>query len=128
MSKKIIKTKHAPAAIGPYSQAVCSESLIFTSGQIAIDPNTNEFISAEIGQETEQTIKNIIAILEADGLNLDNVVKTTVYLVDLKNFNQMNKVYETFFNKNKPARACVEVSALPKGAKVEIDAIATRLS
>lgn len=128
MSKQIIKTKLAPAAIGPYSQAVCSENLIFTSGQIAINPNTNEFISAEIGQETEQSIKNIIAILEADGLNLDNVVKTTVYLVDLKNFNQMNKVYEKFFKKNKPARACVEVSALPKGAKVEIDAIATRLS
>ncbi|SVB17096.1 uncharacterized protein METZ01_LOCUS169950 [marine metagenome] len=83
------------------------------------------FLSGEIEEETEQTLKNISAILQADGLNLENVIKTTVYLSDLNHFARMNQVYENYFSKNKPARACVQVAALPKGAKVEIDAIAT---
>ena len=128
MNKRIIKTDQAPAAIGPYSQAVRIGDFLYTSGQIALDPHSGEFLSGEIEQETERTIQNIIAILEADGLNLYNVIKTTVYLSDLSHFTRMNKVYEKYFLENKPARACVQVAALPKGAKVEIDAIATSSS
>ena len=124
MNKHIIKTNQAPAAIGPYSQAIRVGNFLFTSGQIALDPHSGEFLSEEIEQETERTIQNILAILKADGLSLDSVVKTTVYLSDLSYFSRMNKVYEKFFLKNKPARACVQVAALPKGAKIEIDAIA----
>ena len=124
MNKHIIKTNQAPAAIGPYSQAVRVGDFLYTSGQIALDPYSGEFLAGEIEQETERTIQNIVAILQADGLSLDKVVKTTVYLSDLKHFTRMNKVYEKFFSENKPARACVQVAALPKGAKVEIDAIA----
>ena len=124
MKKRIIQTNQAPAAIGPYSQAICIGDFLYTSGQIALDPESGQFLSGEIEEETEQTIKNISAILQAEGLNLENVIKTTVYLSDLKNFERMNQVYEKYFSKNKPARACVQVAALPKGAKVEIDAIA----
>ena len=128
MNKRFIKTDQAPAAIGPYSQAVRVGDYLYISGQIALDPYTGKFLSGEIEQETEKTIQNIIAILEADGLNLNNVIKTTVYLLDLSHFTRMNKVYEKYFSENKPARACVQVAALPKGAKVEIDAIATTSS
>ncbi|KMP11601.1 dfrA [Candidatus Nitromaritima sp. SCGC AAA799-C22] len=128
MEKRIIITDRAPAAIGPYSQAVRVGDFLYTSGQIALDPATGEMLSGEIEQETEQTLKNIEAILEADGLDLNHVVKTTVYLADLDHFVRMNQVYETFFSANKPARACVQVAALPKGAKVEIDAIAVTTS
>ena len=124
MKKRIIQTNQAPAAIGPYSQAICIGDFLYTSGQIALDPESGQFLSGEIEEETEQTIKNISAILQAEGLNLENVIKTTVYLSDLKNFERMNQVYEKYFSENKPARACVQVAALPKGAKVEIDAIA----
>ena len=124
MSKRIIETDNAPAAIGPYSQAVRVENFFYTSGQIALDPHTGKFLSGEIEEETEQTIQNIFAILQAGGLGLENVVKTTVYLSDLSDFTRMNQVYEKYFSGNKPARACVQVAALPKGAKVEIDAIA----
>ena len=125
MNKRIIQTNLAPAAIGPYSQAIRIGDFLYTSGQIALDPESGMFLSGEIEEETEQTLKNISAILQADGLNLENVIKTTVYLSDLNHFAQMNQVYEKYFAKNKPARACVQVAALPKGAKVEIDAIAT---
>jgi len=125
MNKRVIKTDRAPAAIGPYSQAIRIGDFLYTSGQIALDPHSGEFLAGEIEQETERTIQNIVAILQADGLSLDNVVKTTVYLSDLSHFTRMNKVYEKFFSENKPARACIQVAALPKGAKVEIDAIAT---
>ena len=125
MTKRIIQTEQAPAAIGPYSQAISIGGFLFTSGQIALDPESGIFLSAEIEEETEQTLKNISAILQADGLNLENVVKTTVYLSDLNHFSRMNQVYEKYFSKTKPARACVQVAALPKGAKIEIDAIAS---
>ncbi len=125
MEKQIIKTDQAPAAIGPYSQGVRIGDFLFTSGQIALDPTTGEMRSGEIEQETEKTLRNIEAILKAGGLSLDHVVKTTVYLVDLNHFTRMNQVYERFFSTNKPARACVQVAALPKGAKVEIDAVAS---
>ena len=124
MNKRIIKTDQAPAAIGPYSQAVRIGNLLYTSGQIALDPRSGEFLSGEIEQETERTLENISAILKADGLSLDNIVKTTVYLTDLSYFARMNQIYEKYFSENKPARACVQVAALPKGAKVEIEAIA----
>ena len=124
MDKRPIRTDQAPAAIGPYEQAIRVGDFLFTSGQIALDPATGEFISAEIEQETELALKNIEAILKADGLGFQHVVKTTVYLADLSHFARMNKVYEKFFSASKPARACVQVAALPKGAKIEIDAVA----
>jgi 2-iminobutanoate/2-iminopropanoate deaminase len=124
MNKRIIKTDQAPAAIGPYSQAVRIGNMLYTSGQIALDPRSGEFLSGELEQETERTLENISAILKADGLSLDNIVKTTVYLTDLRYFTRMNQIYEKYFSENKPARACAQVAALPKGAKVEIEAIA----
>mgnify|MGYP003949973183 CR=1 FL=1 len=128
MKKRIIQTDQAPAAIGPYSQAVRVDNFLYTSGQIALDPQSGEFLSGEIEQETERTIENISAILKAGGLSLDNVIKTTVYLTDLSHFARMNHIYEKYFSGNKPARACVQVAALPKGAKVEIEAIAIAAS
>ena len=124
MQKKIIKTDKAPAAIGPYEQAIQTGGFVFTSGQIALDPATGNFLEGNIEEETELVIKNLEAILTATGLTLNDVIKTTVYLIDLGHFGRVNQVYETFFGKSKPARACVQVAALPKGAKVEIDAIA----
>ena len=125
MIKRIIQTEQAPAAIGPYSQAIRIGDFLYTSGQIALDPESGIFLSGEIEEETEQTLKNISAILQASGVNFENVIKTTVYLSDLNDFTRMNQVYEKYFSKNKPARACVQVAALPKGAKIEIDAIAS---
>ena len=124
MIKRSIQTEKAPAAIGPYSQAIRIGDFLYTSGQIALDPESGIFLSGKIEDETEQTLKNISAILQEGGLSLENVVKTTVYLSDLNHFSQMNQVYEKYFSKTKPARACVQVAALPKGAKIEIDAIA----
>ena len=128
MIKRIIQTEQAPAAIGPYSQAIRIGNFLYTSGQIALDPESGIFLSGEIEEETEQTLKNISAILQAGGVNFENVIKTTVYLSDLNDFTRMNQVYEKYFSKNKPARACVQVAALPKGAKIEIDAIASSSS
>jgi len=125
MTKRTIQTEQAPAAIGPYSQAIRIGDFLYTSGQIALDPESGMFLSGEIEEETEQTLKNISAILQAGGVNFENVIKTTVYLSDLNDFTRMNQVYEKYFSKNKPARACVQVAALPKGAKIEIDAIAS---
>ncbi|MBT3183771.1 MAG: RidA family protein [Nitrospina sp.] len=124
MEKKPIQTSKAPSAIGPYSQAIRIGDFLYTSGQIALNPDTMEMMSGEIEAETERVLKSIEAILQAGGLSLEHVIKTTVYLTDLGEFSRMNEVYEKFFEKTKPARACVQVAALPKGAKVEIDAIA----
>ncbi|GJL78362.1 MAG: reactive intermediate/imine deaminase [Nitrospinaceae bacterium] len=124
MEKKTINTDKAPAAIGPYEQAILVNGFLFTSGQIALEPGSGKFLQGEIEEETELTIKNLQAILEAAGLSLKSVIKTTVYLADLNHFARMNAVYEKFFTQSKPARACVQVAALPKGAKVEIDAVA----
>ena len=125
MNKKGIHTKNAPAAIGPYQQGIRIKDWVFTSGQIALDPATGNFMAGNIEQETELTLKNIEAILQAEGLSLNHVVKATVYLLDMDDFARMNQVYENYFATGKPARACVQVAALPKGAKVEIDVIAT---
>ncbi len=124
MTKKGIHTANAPAAIGPYQQGIRLGDWVFTSGQIALDPATGNFLAGEIEQETELTLKNIEAILQAAGLSMDHVVKATVYLSDMNDFARMNRVYEKSFANSKPARACVQVAALPKGAKVEIDVIA----
>ena len=124
MEKKIIATSKAPAAIGPYSQAIKIGNFLYTSGQISLDAETMEMVTGSIEIETEKVLQNLEAILMKDGLNLTHVIKTTVYLSDLGDFSKMNQVYEKFFADNRPARACVQVAALPKGAKVEIDAIA----
>ena len=124
MEKKIIATNKAPAAIGPYSQAIKIDNFLYTSGQISLDAETMEMVTGSIEIETEKVLQNLEAILMKDGLNLNHVIKTTVYLSDLGDFSKMNQVYEKFFADNRPARACVQVAALPKGAKVEIDAIA----
>ncbi|MBT5376527.1 MAG: RidA family protein [Nitrospinaceae bacterium] len=124
MEKRIVDTDQAPSAIGPYSQAIRIGDFLYTSGQIALNPSTMEMMNGNIEDETEWVLKNLEAILKADGLSLGQVIKTTVYLTDLGEFTKMNLVYEKFFASNKPARACVQVAALPKGAKVEIDAIA----
>jgi 2-iminobutanoate/2-iminopropanoate deaminase len=124
MTKQIIKTDQAPAAIGPYEQAIRLGNMLYSSGQIALDPKTGDFLSGEIEAETEQTLNNVQAILKAAGMDMANVVKTNVYLADMNHFARMNAVYKKYFGESKPARACVQVAALPKGAKVEIDVIA----
>ena len=124
MEKKQIQTIQAPSAIGPYSQAIRIGEFLYTSGQIALNPENMEMINGAIEEETEWVLKNLEAILKADGMSLTHVIKTTVYLTDLGEFARMNQVYEKFFGETKPARACVQVAALPKEAKVEIDAIA----
>lgn len=121
---EIIATGKAPAAIGPYSQAVKSNGLLFCSGQIPLNPETGEMVSGGIRQETEQVMKNLKAVLAAAGTGFDRVLKTTIYLVDMADFPQVNEVYSSYFSMAKPARATVAVAALPRGAKVEIDAIA----
>ena len=124
MKKNIIATTNAPAAIGPYSQAIDCGSLLITSGQIPIDPATGEFAGADITAQTRQSLTNVKAILEAAGLTMDNVAKTTVFLAHMSDFAAMNAVYAEFFTEgNYPARSAVEVGALPKGALVEIETI-----
>ncbi|HBA60211.1 MAG TPA: reactive intermediate/imine deaminase [Elusimicrobia bacterium] len=124
--KNIISTKDAPAAIGPYSQAVEAGGFLFISGQLPIDPANGIMAAADIKLQTAAVIKNLEGILKADGLTLDNVVKTTVFMADLGQFAAMNEVYAGFFSRNPPARATVEVKALPKAALVEIEAIAKK--
>jgi 2-iminobutanoate/2-iminopropanoate deaminase len=124
---KPISTDHAPAAIGPYSQAIDSGAgLVFLSGQLPIDPSTGAFPDGGVREQTRQSILNAKAILEAAGLNLSNVVKTTVFLADMGDFAAMNEVYAQFFTEPFPARSAVAVKTLPKGALVEIECIAAR--
>lgn len=121
--KEIIKTDKAPGAIGPYSQGVRIENLIFTSGQIAINPETGK-IPESIEEQTKQVLENIKEILEAGGANMNNVIKTTVFLKNMNDFEKMNSIYETYFINEKPARSAIEVSRLPKDVKIEIEVIA----
>ena len=122
--KKIISTDEAPGAIGPYSQAVRRGSLLFCSGQIPLDPKSGEIVSGDIATQTRRVLDNIAAVLRAEGLTFDNVVKTTIFLTDLRDFQTVNEVYSSYFKQEPPARSTVQVSALPKGAKVEIEVIA----
>ena len=119
-----VQTDKAPAAIGPYSQAIRAGGFVFASGQIPIDPATGEFVQGGIAEQTEQVLKNLAALLEAAGSGLDKVVKTTVFLADMKEFAQMNEVYAKYFTAAPPARATVAVAGLPRDARVEIEAIA----
>jgi 2-iminobutanoate/2-iminopropanoate deaminase len=122
--KKIISTERAPKAIGPYSQAVISNGWAFLSGQIPLDPTTNQIVEGGIGVQTERVIENLKSVLEAAGSSLERVVKTTVYLKDMGEFAVMNEVYGGYFASNAPARATVEVARLPRDVRVEIDCIA----
>ena len=122
--KDRVQTENAPQAIGPYSQAVKASGLVFASGQIPIDPATGVVIEGSIAEQTERVLNNIKAVLEAAGSSLERVVKTTVFLADLSDFGEMNEAYGRFFVEVPPARSTVEVSRLPRDARVEIDAIA----
>ena len=121
---KFIHTPEAPAAIGPYCQAVVAGEWVFASGQIAIDPATGEVIDGGIAEQTDRVMKNLAAVLRETGLSLNHVVKTTVYLADMGTFEEMNEVYARHFGGHRPARATVQASALPKSVGVEIDVIA----
>ncbi len=122
--KKVLATTSAPAAIGPYSQAIHAGDFVFVSGQLPIDPATGEFAGDDIAAQTRQSLTNIKNILESDGLTMANVIKTTVLLKNISDFGAMNEVYATFFEGDCPARAAYEVAALPKNGLVEIEAIA----
>jgi 2-iminobutanoate/2-iminopropanoate deaminase len=121
---KIISTASAPAAIGPYSQAVVSQGFAFLSGQIPLDPASGQIVAGDIAQQTERVLENLKAVLDACGSTLARVVKTTVYLKDMNEFARMNEVYARYFAENPPARATVEAARLPRDVRVEIDCIA----
>lgn len=126
MTRQAIATSNAPAAVGPYSQAIVAGGLVFCAGQGAIDPQTQEVQRGSVEAETERTLRNLGAVLEAAGCTFADVLKTTVFLVDMGDFAAMNGVYAGFFPDPPPARTTVQVAALPKGFKVEIEAIARR--
>jgi 2-iminobutanoate/2-iminopropanoate deaminase len=123
--KDIVLTDRGPKPIGPYSQAVKSNGFVFVSGQVALDPKTNEFVGSDVRQQTERVLENLKAILEASGVSLNHVVKTTVFLKDLNDFTAMNEVYARYFIAAPPARSTVQAARLPKDALVEIDLIAS---
>lgn len=123
---KTIHTDQAPQAIGPYSQAVVAGELVFTAGQIALDPATGEIAATDVAGQTERVLKNLAAVLEAAGSGLSQVVKTTVFLADMADFAAMNEVYARHFGAHKPARSTVQAAGLPKNVRVEIDVIAVR--
>ena len=124
-TKTVISSVTAPAAIGPYSQAVCAGGMLYTSGQLGIDPKTGE-LPQGVEAQAEQSMKNLGAILKEAGLGYEAIVKTTVFVTDLKDFATVNAIYQRFFNGDYPARSCVEVSALPKGGLVEIECVALK--
>lgn len=124
MKKEIIATDKAPAAIGPYSQAVKAGDMIFTSGMIPIDPATNTLVEGGIEVQAKQAISNLKALLEAAGSSMDKVVKTVVFIKNMDDFGKVNEIYSSFFTENCPARSCVEVARLPKDVLIEIEAIA----
>jgi 2-iminobutanoate/2-iminopropanoate deaminase len=122
----VVSTSDAPKAIGPYSQAIVSGDLVFTSGQIPLDPETQQMMDGDIRAQTERVMENLAAVLAAAGTRFDKVVKATIFVIDLNDFAIVNEVYGKRFPKNPPARSTVQVAALPKGARVEIDLIARR--
>jgi 2-iminobutanoate/2-iminopropanoate deaminase len=119
-----VATEHAPKAIGPYSQGIKANGLLFVSGQVALDPKTQQLLEGDVAAQTERTLENLKAIAAAAGTSLGRAVKTTVYLADLADFSKMNEVYARYFSSTLPARATVQVAGLPRGARVEIDLIA----
>ena len=121
--KKIISTEKAPAAIGPYSQAIEVNNMVFTSGVIPINPQTGELVTGSIEEQAEQAIGNLAALLKESGVTMENVVKTTVFIKDMNDFAKVNEVYAKYFTSDFPARSCVEVARLPKDVLIEIEAI-----
>lgn len=121
-----VATDRAPKAIGPYSQAIVTGDTVYTAGQVALDPKTGELVGTTVADQTEQVLQNLTAVLAASGSSLGQVVKTTVYLADMADFVAMNEVYARHFGGHRPARSTVQAAGLPKGARVEIDAIAVR--
>jgi 2-iminobutanoate/2-iminopropanoate deaminase len=124
VKKKVIQTERAPKAIGPYSQAIQAGNFLFLSGQIPLDPETGELVKGDIGQQTKQVLENIKGILESQELGMEDVVKVTIFLRDIGNFNRVNEVYATYFPPPAPARSTVEVAKLPRNAEIEIEVIA----
>jgi 2-iminobutanoate/2-iminopropanoate deaminase len=124
VKKKVIQTEKAPKAIGPYSQAIQAGNFLFLSGQIPIDPKTGESVKGDIQQQARQVLENLKGVLESQKLGMENVVKVTIFLKDIGNFNQVNEVYATYFPSSPPARSTVEVAKLPRDAGIEIEAIA----
>ena len=126
MSKTVVSSDNAPAAIGPYSQAIVCGNMLFTSGQIPIDPATGKIEAATIEEQTEQVMKNLQYVLAQGGVSFDRVVKTTCFLSDINDFAAFNGVYAKYFTEQAPARSCVQVAALPLGAKVEVEVVAVQ--
>ncbi len=126
MNINVVSTEKAPAAIGPYSQALIAGSFIYTSGQIPINPKTGEIINGDIAQQTKQVMENLKAVLEAAGSDLGSVIKTTVFIKNMNDFQTVNSIYNEYFKKPFPARSCVEVARLPKDVGIEIEVIAVK--
>ena len=124
MKKKLIQTEKAPKAIGPYSQAIQAGNFLFLSGQIPLDPKTGELVKGDIRQQTQRILENLKGVLESQKLGMEDVVKVTIFVKDIGNFNQVNEVYATYFPSSPPARSTVEVARLPRDADIEIEAIA----
>ena len=124
MKKKVIQTEKAPKTIGPYSQAIQAGNFLFLSGQIPIDPKTGELVKGDIRQQTKQVLENLKAIVESEKLEMKDVVKVTIFLKDIGNFNEVNEVYATYFPSSPPARSTVQVAKLPRDSEIEIEAIA----
>ena len=122
--KQILKTDNAPKALGPYSQGIKAGKMVFLSGQLGLDPKTNDFVNGGISEQTRQTLTNLKSVMESDGLTLGMIVKTTVFLKDLNDFQAMNLIYGEFFKTKPPTRSTVQAGALPRGGLIEIDAIA----
>ena len=123
-ARRVVRTERAPAAIGPYSQAIVAGGFLFASGQVALDPATGQLLAGDVGAQTERVMQNLKAVLEAGGASFDKVVKTTIFVADMADDAKINETYARYFNKTPPARATVQVSALPRGAKVAIDCLA----
>lgn len=126
MPTKVISTQKAPQAIGPYSQGIIAGNMVYTSGQLGIDPENGEIVSSSIQDEARQSLKNLEAVLKEADVKLTDVIKTTVFVKDLNQFAEINEVYSEFFSEHKPARSCVEVARLPKDGNIEIEAIALK--
>jgi 2-iminobutanoate/2-iminopropanoate deaminase len=125
MAKSVITTPEAPEAIGPYSQAALANGFVFCSGQVPLDPTTGELVGGSIGDQTRRCVENLQAVLAAAGTGLDRVVKTTIYVTDMASFAEVNEAYGSYFDSQPPARATIGVASLPKGARVEIECVAT---